>query len=147
MAAWPGIVGAELARHSVALWVRGGTLHVAVRSGTLATQLTFFRTDLVRRLKTAGCTSVRDIAFRVGLPADSPLRWPAVERALLPPSSPPVTAEDLDVAGRLRAQAGEDELAQGFARWYLAAVARSRRLGPGTSGGAPGHGPGDISGP
>ena len=142
VASWPSVVGAELARHTVALWVRGGTLHVAVRSGTWATQLTFFRTDLVRRLRALGCASLRDIVFRVGLPAESPLRWPA-DAPPGPRPSLPITAEDLDVARTLRAQAGQGELAEGFARWYLAAVARRRRLVPGGFAGAPapGHAP------
>ncbi len=139
VAAWPAVVGEELARHCVALRVRAGTLHVAVRSGTWATQLTFFRTDLVRRLKAAGCASVRDIAFRVGLPPDSTLRWPSAQRPDPLPAAA-VTPEDLDVARRLRSGAGADELAQGFERWYLAAVARSRRLSQEALGGPPAPG-------
>lgn len=127
VAIWPEIVGEELARHCVALGVRGGTLQVAVRSGTWATQLTFFRTDLVRRLKAREITGVRDIAFRVGLPAESPLRWPP-PAAPGPPLVPGPSPDDVAVARRLQSEAGEDDLAQGLARLYLAAAGRRRRL-------------------
>jgi hypothetical protein len=132
---WPSVAGPELARHTAALRVRGRTLHVAVRSGAWATQLSFFRADLLRRLREAGADTVEDIAFRVGWPDSVPDRGDGRPEAPAAQPAPEPAPEERATAERLRALAGDDPLAAQLARLYLAAAARRRRLAG--SGGPP----------
>ncbi len=122
---WRSVAGAELARHTVALGVQGRTLVVAVRDGAWATQLTFFSTDLLRRLQERGVTGLDAIRFRVGFPAGtaSPRRNP-------PPvtGDATVTVEERASAALLAQQAAAGDLSAALARVYLAAKLRQHRL-------------------
>lgn len=137
VAVWNAVAGAELARHTVALGMQGRTLVVAVRDGTWATQLTFFCTDLLRRLQEQGVSGIRDIRFRVGFPAGVAPVWR---------NPPPVSAdtgatpEDWASGRRLAERAAAGELSDALARMYVAAKARQRRLEGMMSERGSGHG-------
>lgn len=124
LSVWPSVAGVEIARHTLAVGVRTGVLHVAVRSGAWAAQLAFFRSELLRRLQ-AGGARIRDIHFRVGLP-DEPRVEAAAYIAAADRAERP-SAADVATARELEAEAGA--LGPELARLYLAASARRRRLG------------------
>lgn len=64
--AWPSVVGPIVARHTAALRVRDGILHVAVESGPWASQLSFFTDTFLSRLRGAHLPALRGIAFHPG---------------------------------------------------------------------------------
>ena len=120
---WASIAGPELSQQTMALGVQGGMLMVAVRNGTWATQLSFFRSELLQRLQAAGAGAVRGITFRVGLPREAEAWSPGP----LPPLPPP-GREDRAHARTIAQQVGDDSLAAQLERVYLAASARQQRL-------------------
>jgi len=104
--------------------VRAGVLHVAVSGGTWATQLTFFRTELLRRVRASGA-AVRDIVFRVGLP---PGEAALAATASAEESPRPASAQELAAAAAVAQGAGA--FGPSVSRLYLAAARRQRRHGP-----------------
>lgn|GEM_PF-5199614 len=127
VAAWPAIVGTQLAHQTVALGVRDATLHVAVRAGVWAAQLAYFRTELLQRVRARGYSEIRDLIFHVRHESEytysaRPDPWP---RALRPQPFTPLPCH-LATAAALTADAGE--LGQQLARLYLAAMSRASRL-------------------
>lgn len=125
MTLWPRVAGPELAEHTLALGVQGGTLLVAVRDGTWATQLAFFRTELVGRLKAEGAEGLRDIRFRVGFPSalGRPARLPQKARATVQ-----ATAEDWEHARQAIGAMRPGPLTEQLERLYVATAMRRRRL-------------------
>ena len=65
LSTWSSVAGPELAQHTLPLAVRDGVLHIAVENGIWATQLMYFRTDLLRRLRDANAPELLDLAFHV----------------------------------------------------------------------------------
>jgi len=127
--AWPDVVGAALARHSVALTVRGGVLHVAVSSGLWGTQLSFFRSEILRRLRSEG---VKELSIHVGDgPGGTPAPWPPEPAVPTHLPAAAISATEREMAETLSAQAGPGPAATGLGRLYLAAVARRKRLARG----------------
>lgn len=127
VAAWPAIVGAQLAGQTTALGVRDGTLHVGVSAGVWATQLSYFRTELLQKLRRQGYREVRDLAFHVWQGAGTGRRS-AVGVAAYGPSRLPVEpkSEHVATAAQLSQEAGP--FAACLASLYLAAQARAQRL-------------------
>lgn len=79
LAAWPRVAGPTLAAHTAPLRVRNHVLEVAVDTGLWATQLSFLRSDLLRRLSDCGVRDLRGLEFRVaarepGSPGPTDLR-------------------------------------------------------------------------
>jgi hypothetical protein len=124
LSVWPSVAGLEIARHTLAVGVRAGVLHVAVRSGAWAAQLAFFRSELLRRLQAEGA-HIRDIHFRVGLPDEPRVEGAQCIETADQAESP--SAAEVAAAHELEAEAGA--LGPELARLYLAATARRRRLG------------------
>ncbi len=104
--------------------VRAGVLHVAVEDGAWASQLGFFRGEMLQRLRARGASTLTDIVFRVGLPRGMP---PVVighhadgqPYAVIAP-----TPDDRAAAEALAAQSAP--FGEALARLYLAAAARRR---------------------
>jgi hypothetical protein len=122
---WPQVAGSELAQHTVALGVQSGILVVAVRDGNWATQLTFFRTDLLAKLRTAGVSGVRDIRFRVGFPSGlvhRTYRRDGVSATAV------ATETDWAEARNLMDERVPEPLSSQLGRLYVAAAIRRRRL-------------------
>ena len=121
--AWPSVVGPVVARHTAALRVRDGILHVAVESGPWASQLSFFTDTFLSRLRGAHLPELRGIAFHPG--ALQPRQGVAA-----PAGGGPQANLARRVAGAERPPWIPDS-AQGevLHRVFAAADARQRRLG------------------
>jgi predicted nucleic acid-binding Zn ribbon protein len=66
-AAWPGVVGAAIARQAVPVAERGGVLRVACRSSVWAQELDLMALDITRRLNAVlGGDAVRSLRCVVG---------------------------------------------------------------------------------
>lgn len=64
---WPEIVGPQIARATEATGARGGTLLITVRSEAWSSELSFLKSDLLRRYrKRLGEEFVRDLRCKVG---------------------------------------------------------------------------------
>jgi len=81
-AAWPSIVGVQVAEHSRPLEVRGDTLIVATRSSSWTHQLSFMTEQVLAAIaKDAPDAKIKQVRFRVGRVA--PLRaMPATRRQI-----------------------------------------------------------------
>jgi hypothetical protein len=124
---WPEVVGPELARHARAVEVSGGVLRVAVRSSAWAAQLSFFRSDLVRRLnERLGPPGVLGLRFSVGF-AQAGIggeggSGPGRRQAAEPTAADRVRVEEAAAA------VADPDVRRALRRALLAAVARRRRL-------------------
>lgn len=123
-AAWPEIVGAEVARNSHPSRIADGTLLVVTRSSAWSNQLSFLADHVLRavaaRLPKSG---VEQLRFRVGRMADrsgppairarARGRRPAVERPATGSSAEALTRfrEDVEARQRSRREAGWHECA------------------------------------
>lgn len=120
VSAWPRAVGPALARYTRAEGVRDGTLHVAVAAGVWATQLGYFRSDLLRRLRAAGASELRTLAFHVepGLSVDLPEAPPSQQAEAGQPEPEPLEGLE-SLAPQLR---------EGVRALRRAAIRRAARL-------------------
>ncbi len=125
---WPELVGTEIARHSLPLGVRAGVLVVAVRHQAWATQLSFLRSDLLRRLRSDCGAAIRDIIFEVqwnaGFNQLSPV--PDQQAASGPSHDPQHTYHPRD--DTTRPPAARTDVFAAFRAWQTAAVHRSARV-------------------
>lgn len=125
---WPELVGTEIARHSLPLRVHGGVLVVAVRHQAWATQLSFLRTDLLRRIRRDCGAAIRDILFQVQWHADldqlSPL--PDHPGACASPHSPPPAYDTREATAPPTAV--PNDVFAAFRAWQTAADHRGARL-------------------
>jgi hypothetical protein len=122
---WTEVVGAELARHARAVEVRDGILRVAVRSSAWSTQLSFFRSDLLRRLNDRlGPPGLRGLQFQIGPTRDVQHEETAGQRRAAGP-----TAAQLAQVEAAAAAVEDPQVRRAWRRALLAAVARRCRLG------------------
>lgn len=122
--AWPSVVGPVIARHTAALRIRDGILHVAVESGPWASQLSFFTDTFLGRLRGAHLPALRGIAFHPGaLPP---------RQAVTAPAGGGPQADLSRRAPRRERPSWIPDSAHGevLHRVFAAADARQRRLGP-----------------
>lgn len=76
-AAWPGVVGAAIARQAVPAAERGGVLRVACRSSVWAQELDLMAPSILEKLNAAiGSHALTGLRFEVG-PPPSRLSWRA----------------------------------------------------------------------
>lgn len=113
---WDRVVGAELARHTFPESMRNGKLTVLVSDHLWLHQLSYFRTDLVRRLRQETGGRIADVIFQVG------------EIPVSPSASGPVTAP----RGPTRPPAVD--LEEALERVVVAASHRQARLEAASSG-------------
>jgi predicted nucleic acid-binding Zn ribbon protein len=114
---WPEIVGPQISRATEATGARGGTLIITVRSEAWSSELSFLKTDLLRRYrKRLGEEFVKDLRCKVGrvrgtLETASPQTPPdsEVRRLKLPASEVARIAEAADTTE-------DPELAQAIRR-------------------------------
>jgi hypothetical protein len=104
--AWPGVVGAEIARNAwPARLARDGTLHVATSSSTWAFELTQLEPDVRSRLaKKLGAGVPKKLRFAPG-----PVPAPAAEPGEKPPREPLVASAEARSHGASLAAGIEDE--------------------------------------
>lgn len=122
---WAGVVGPQLARHTRALEIKRGVLHVQVRNSAWANQLAYLETDILARLNAAiGSQAVKDIRWVVGSWHDN--------EADAPPKTHPGTVatvvlgeEDRREIARLAALIPDEELRRVWER-FLAGEFRRR---------------------
>jgi hypothetical protein len=90
IAAWPKVVGPQIAAHATPRDVRGKTLWVVVDSSTWLHQLTLLKPQLLAKLRPhTGKADIRDVRFVIG---DVPVS--ADVNAARPPMATPLTPED-----------------------------------------------------
>lgn len=113
---WPDIVGPQIARATEATAARGGTLLITVRSEAWSSELSFLKSDLLRRYrKRLGQDYIKDVRCKVGrvrgtletpLPQAPPdeevrrIRLPAAEIARIGEAAE--ATDDLELAQAIR---------------------------------------------
>lgn len=123
VAAWPRLVGEQIARNA---WPsrlgRDGTLHVATSGSTWAFELTQLAPELLERLR-KGLGEAAPQALRFG-PGKLPDRSPAGEE---PPARPVLrpTAADAERASELAASIEDENLREVVAKAAAASLARA----------------------
>lgn len=124
--AWSRVVGATLSAQTMPIAVRGNVLLVAVRHQAWATQLTFLRTDILRRLRSECGADVRDIVF------DANYSGPWESPALGAIDPPKLDGAQTGVNGSklVPIQPSPLRIEDSFALWQAASRRRSRRVDP-----------------
>ncbi len=108
VALWPQIAGPAISRRTSARSIQSEVLWVEVTDAVWATQLTFLKTDLLKKLRAAGATSLRDLRFRVATFLPQGERPPAPVapqlplRVEAPPASLPVALQRMRAAAERR---------------------------------------------
>jgi hypothetical protein len=126
--AWPGAVGASIARNAWPARVsRDGTLHVATSSSAWAYELGLLEADIRGRLETAlGAQSPPRLRFAPGR-----LPEPAAEASESPsPAAVRPTEEDRVEAARLAAGIEDENLRKVVAKAAASSLARAARRPP-----------------
>jgi hypothetical protein len=123
VAAWPELVGEQIARNA---WPsrlgRDGTLHVATSGSAWAFELTQLAPELLRRLR-EGLGDVAPQALRFG-PGKLPERSPANEETPARPAPRP-SAADAKRASELAATIDDENLREVVAKAAAASLARA----------------------
>ncbi len=119
---WKYVAGPALAVRSRALEERDGTLWVGVESAAWAAQLSFLRSDLLRRLQAEGAT-VAAIQFRL---ARTQVSAEAGEAESPPRSLPAPRPGDQRLAEHLASPLPDPRLAEAWRALVVAGLRRSR---------------------
>ncbi|MEW6682408.1 MAG: DciA family protein [Nitrospirota bacterium] len=123
IAAWPRIVGPQIAAHAAPQEVRGKTLWVVVDSSTWLHQLTLLKPLLLAKLGPhVGKAVVRDVRFVIG-----EVSAPADTGAAPPLSAAPLTPEDEAAVDQAVSALPDADLRESLARLLRRAAAKPRR--------------------
>ncbi len=120
-AAWPTIVGKDIAQHSRPLEINGDTLLIATRSSAWTQQLSFLGDNVLRsiadHIHIAGITKIR---FRVGRLGTATSRPPGARQKTTPRgagASPPAAATLEEAIERFRTGVNAAQRAKSAAGW------------------------------
>lgn len=124
--AWSRVVGAALSAQTMPIAVRGNVLLVAVRHQAWATQLTFLRTDILRRLRSECGADVRDIVFDSNYSGP----WEGRSFGAVAPARPDGAQPGVSGSKLVPIQPSPLDIEASFALWQAASRRRSRRVDP-----------------
>jgi hypothetical protein len=119
---WPRVAGPELSRRSRALEVRDGVLWVGVESAAWAAQLSFLRSEILRRLHAEGAT-VSAVRFRLARMERQLARDPTEPAA---PALPPLRPRERHLAETLAAPIADVRVADAWRSLVETGLRRAR---------------------
>lgn len=124
-ALWPEAAGPEIAAVSIAQTVRGGVLFVCVKSAAWASELSFYKPELIDRINRAmGTASITDIHFKIGSAAAFKKPLPSEDIRPTEESLASIRPDGPMAAISKRSSGIKDEEADGKVRRVSARVAK-----------------------
>jgi hypothetical protein len=123
---WEKVVGPDIAKNTMANFVRGGVLFVTARNSMWANQLSFLRSSLIKKLNNElGEDLIRDIRFQTGFVED-------ISREIERDMDVEIIPETYQEVGQLVASLSDKDVSSAFASLYVShkgADERKKRRG------------------